>query len=268
MVGVAVEIQGRAVTSVIDSAVRAAITGNFMAIAVCLEKLATHIAEIITILARLPEKCDPGIFYHEVRPFYAGTKNMASVGLPRGVLYDEGDGQGFWKQLRGGSNGQSSLFPLIDAILGVQHGSVSKYQTTRADSDEDYHVDILQYMPGEHRAFRSDFRRIWDIQKIITAITDPRVSQAVTKAHQNAVSELSRFRTKHIQIVSRYIIVSSKKSPPAWATAEHRRHNLATMHQIEKQEGLMGTSGTQLMPFLKRARDDTLKTLQMNSAFQ
>lgn len=61
------------------------------------------------------------VFYHQLRPLLAGSKNMATVGLPNGVFYDVGDGQGEWRQYSGGSNAQSSLIQLFDIALGIQH---------------------------------------------------------------------------------------------------------------------------------------------------
>ncbi|PTB53962.1 hypothetical protein M431DRAFT_508997 [Trichoderma harzianum CBS 226.95] len=62
-------------------------------------------------------------FYHRVRPFLADSKNMGAAGLPRGVFYDESDGKGEWRQLQGGSNGQSCLIQLLDVVLGIEHNS-------------------------------------------------------------------------------------------------------------------------------------------------
>lgn len=122
-VGITVESRSGAIMRNVFDAIKAASTGNFDTVAKNIEQLAAQIEEITVILTRIPEKCDPSIFYHEVRPFYAGSKNMSGAGLPRGVFYDTGDGLGKWRQLRGGSNGQSALFPFIDTALGVRHGS-------------------------------------------------------------------------------------------------------------------------------------------------
>ena len=94
------------------------------------------------------EGCEPMVFYHQIRPFLAGSKGMSAVGLERGVFYDlgpagEGNGEeggegveeeeveevrgqkrkGKWMAYRGGSNGQSSLIQFWDLVLGVEHVS-------------------------------------------------------------------------------------------------------------------------------------------------
>lgn len=272
MVGVAVESLGGAVVRTVLSAVRAAIARDLSGVAAALVQLASHCEEITAILTRLPEQCDPATFYHEVRPFYAGTKNMASVGLPRGVLFDTGDGKGEWKQLRGGSNGQSSLFPLIDLALGIKHtGSTAAGECRRGGgsdgSEDDYHVDIVGYMPREHRRFLAELSQIWNIHDIINAAEDPEASEALRAAHVQATTALVQFRSKHIQIVTRYIILPSRHSaaPLVDAAQERQRQNLATRCTRGPEHALMGTSGTQLMPFLKNARRRTMTAANMYS---
>ncbi|KAJ3488169.1 hypothetical protein NLG97_g6246 [Lecanicillium saksenae] len=255
-VGVVVESHGGAVTRNIFSAMKAESAGNFDGIVDCLEQLVNQLDDISSILARLPEKCDPSIFYHDVRPFYAGTKNMADAGLPRGVFFDMADGRGEWRQLRGGSNGQSSLFPLIDAFLGIRHGSASSGKKPGQVAEDNYHAEILNYMPREHRELLQDFTRLWDLEEIMRAVPDKATVQDLRTAHMAATTALARFRSKHIQIVSRYIILPSRKSAPETGAREAR--NLATMYRGKPRAAQIGTSGTDLIPFLKQARQQTL----------
>ena len=79
--------------------------------------------ELGIILTRMYERCAPEVFYHRIRPFLAGSKNMANAGLPNGIFYDEGDGKGQWRQYNGGSNAQSSLIQFLDIVLGVEHSA-------------------------------------------------------------------------------------------------------------------------------------------------
>lgn len=90
-------------------------------ITLALLKFSQCIREIGEILKRMDEQCNPDVFYNRIRPFLAGSKNMGLAGLPNGVFYDEGDGEGDWRQYSGGSNAQSSLIQFFDVVLGVEH---------------------------------------------------------------------------------------------------------------------------------------------------
>jgi indoleamine 2,3-dioxygenase len=76
----------------------------------------------------------------------------------------------------------------------------------------------------------------------------------VTAAYNLAVARLAAFRDIHIQIVTRYIILPSRKAP----ATQSGGLNLAVASTMRKSgEGLSGTGGTELMPFLKQSRDET-----------
>lgn len=84
-------------------------------------KFARCVREIGGILQRMYEECDPNVFYNDIRPFLAGSKNMVHAGLLKGVFYDEGEGKGVWRQYSGGSNAQSSMIQFFDVAVGVEH---------------------------------------------------------------------------------------------------------------------------------------------------
>jgi indoleamine 2,3-dioxygenase len=83
----------------------------------------------------------------------------------------------------------------------------------------------------------------------------------VRDAYNTAVMSLGAFRDKHIQIVTRYIVMAAKLPPPDNAPAQL---NIATTTFTQMKgsdekvsEGLSGTGGTDLIPFLKQTRDTT-----------
>ena len=94
---------------------------DFGTVIEALSDLQRSLREIGKLLDRMDERCSPDIFYHRIRPLLAGSLNMEAAGLPHGVFYDEGNGKGQWRKVRGGSNGQSSLIQFFDAVLGVEH---------------------------------------------------------------------------------------------------------------------------------------------------
>lgn len=224
-----------------------------------LHDLRDCIRDVSVLLDRMYERCDPMTFYHRIRPFLAGSKNMAAAGLPRGVFYDEGDGRGSWRELRGGSNGQSSLIQFFDIVLGVDHRGG---HNGNIDGEEDsFHVEFREYMPGPHRRFLVHTTRMGSIREFVTRLTADRdeplgeEQQRLRAAYVGATEALTEFRNKHIRIVTRYIVLPSRQP---WDGGS-RKQNLASSSSRTGKESqhLTGTGGTSLMPFLKQVRDET-----------
>jgi indoleamine 2,3-dioxygenase len=92
------------------------------------------VKEVTGILGRMYDNCRPTVFYHQIRPMLAGSKNMAVAGLPDGVFYDQGAGKGEWCQYSGGSNAQSSLIQLFDLALGVEHPATGEDTLTSGNA--------------------------------------------------------------------------------------------------------------------------------------
>ena len=76
------------------------------------------------------------VFYHRIRPFLAGSKNMADAGLPNGVIYEDGTGKDVYRQFSGGSNAQSSLIQFFDIVLGVEHRPTGEKRVESSESEE------------------------------------------------------------------------------------------------------------------------------------
>ena len=205
------------------------------------------IDDIGRLLERMDERCRPQVFYHEIRPFLAGSMNMEAAGLPNGVFYDEGDGKGEWRKYRGGSNGQSSLLQFFDAILGVKH-----------DRSAGFSTEMRKYMPGPHARFLYDVEAIANIRQYVDSHQN---NKALLTAYNAAVASLSGFRDKHIQLVTRYIILPSRMARPDPRSARVDLATSSTKLATGKSsiQELVGTGGTKLMPFLKTSRDETME---------
>ena len=131
MISTAIEAKGGPLISTMLHCIQAAEDDDDTTVAMCLKTLTVGIQAVGDMLQRMRERCDPQVFYHNIRTIGAGTKGMAAAGLPQGVFYDEGDGRGRWRQYSGGSNGQSSLIQLFDIFLSVDHHAVGDRQTTQ-----------------------------------------------------------------------------------------------------------------------------------------
>ncbi|KAH7313682.1 indoleamine 2,3-dioxygenase [Stachybotrys elegans] len=262
LISVAMEARAAGIIPTMLNAIEAVKTRDYSAITSALGELRVCIEGVGALLERMYEKCDPMVFYHEIRPFLAGSKNMEAAGLPRGVFYDEGDGMGSYGHLRGGSNGQSSLIQFFDVVLGVDHN------THGSSGKKSFHDEVREYMPGPHRRFLVHVARMGSIRELaMSGGSDPAL-QDLRKAYTAATETLSQFRNKHIQIVTRYIILPSKQPWKKAAGPAAQRQNLASSSTERSSEGgeLTGTGGTKLVPFLKQARDDTTEAGRLERA--
>ncbi|KAJ5668597.1 uncharacterized protein N7477_007167 [Penicillium maclennaniae] len=215
-------------------------------------------ARVGKIRVRMYDNCDPYIFYNRIRPYLAGSKNMADAGLPKGLLYDDGRNPPVYRQYGGGSNAQSSLIQFFDIVLGIEHRptGVGRNASDESKSRNSFIHDMRGYMPGPHRRFLEDIDSIANIRAFVEA---HRADPALRLAYDACLSMLRDMRDKHIQIVSRYIIIQSRgaRASSHSAGSDHLSPtNLATAVPKDKKK-LRGTGGTALIPFLKQARDET-----------
>lgn len=265
----AIEAQGARIIPVMMKAMDAVRANESSVVTDSLVKFSECIREIGQMLNRMTEKCAPQTFYHDIRPFLAGSKNMEVAGLPNGVFYDEGNGKGEWRKCSGGSNAQSSLIQFFDVILGVQHSPTAspgplssppktnflQVRTAAPCSINRFKLipgqEMRKYMPGKHRKFLDHLESVANIKGYAESTSD----SDVTDAYNVAVGELKKFRDIHIGIVTKYIIIPSKqRSPPAPNAGINLA--VASANPTSTQE-LHGTGGTHLLPFLKQSRDET-----------
>ncbi|KAI9053231.1 hypothetical protein LZ554_002198 [Drepanopeziza brunnea f. sp. 'monogermtubi'] len=244
LISVAIEAYGAKIIPAVMKAMDAVRSNESGVVAAALVNFSRNIREIGIILQRMDEHCSPKVFYDDIRPFLAGSKNMALAGLPNGVFYEEGAGKGEWRQYSGGSNAQSSLIQFFDIVLGVEHVS-----TRGSKARNSFLQEMRQYMPGTHRSFLQKMEEIVNIREYAESTS---ISE-VTEAYNLAVKELELFRGVHIQVVSRFIIIPSRQKSPN----THPGLNLAVASSNTVDKELHGTGGTQLLPFLKQSRDET-----------
>ncbi|ETI22009.1 hypothetical protein G647_06079 [Cladophialophora carrionii CBS 160.54] len=274
MISTAIEAKGAPLISTMLRCVEAVDANNDCIVLSGLRSITSGVQEIGKLLQRMHERCDPQVFYHNVRPFCAGTKGMAAAGLPRGVFYDEGKGQGQWRQYSGGSNAQSSLIQLFDIFLSVDHNTPGRQEHSQPTSvparvrAKGYLQEMRDYMPKPHRELLSAVEQSSNVRDYVLTNAAPHLVELVA-AYNDAVAALASLRNIHIQIVARYIVMPSR-SPPAPYIASRKGKNLATAcskKSVEEADGntsmtrqLHGTGGTSVMPFLKKTRDETART--------
>ena len=144
-------------------------------------------AKVNEIFRLMPEKCDPYIYYHRVRPYIFGWKNNPD--LPEGLIYD-----GFFQNkpqlFRGETGAQSSIIPSLDALFNVRH---------EKDELRDYLDEMKQYMPDNHRNF---IRIIEKESKVEDAAL---ASSKINSLVNDCLDEMANFRSQHLQYAADYI---------------------------------------------------------------
>lgn len=279
LVSTAIERQGAPCLTHGLDAIEACREGQSEKVVEHLQALAEDIDGLTTTLARMFEMCDPHTFYFRIRPYLAGWKNMEDAGLPHGVRYGNSPE---YQQIAGGSNAQSSLIQALDILLNVEHyptghrrsthGILLTQDTAATDGthaspaeqqkNSNFIHEMRKYMPKKHREFLEALTRVSHIRDYV--VSHAKETPALVLSYDACLAMLRNFRDKHIQIVSRYIIIQARK---AQKLAPPKSTSPKTEQDSTKREGLAtsdsskgtprGTGGTALIPFLKQARDET-----------
>jgi indoleamine 2,3-dioxygenase len=100
-------------------------------------------------------------------------------------------------------------------------------------------------MPGSHRRFLAHVAKIANIREYVTS--HPQES-GLHAAFNMCLESLVAFRNKHVQMVSRYIVVPSRAPSKAF------RNNNGS---VVTNGAATGTGGTTPIEFLKQVRDET-----------
>lgn len=257
LVSVAIEARGAPILELMLQAMSAVRDNDYETVAAHLRTFAERLTDLTNILQRMHEGCHPTVFYHRIRPFLAGSKNMSEAGLPNGVNYDSGTNVTDYRQYSGGSNAQSSLIQFFDIALGIDHRATGDTKTDDSSRKNSFIQDMRHYMPGQHARFLEDVSSVSNIKKFVY---DNRDKTQLCLAYDACLAMLSAFRDKHIAIVTRYVITPSRelrnRSRTRSPEAGRQKLNLAVA-SAKANNTQKGTGGTALIPFLKQARDET-----------
>ncbi|CCE79542.1 Piso0_001614 [Millerozyma farinosa CBS 7064] len=221
-----------------------------------LQSLAELVDYLGSVMMKMEEMCDPHIFYFRIRPFLAGWKNMQDVGLDKGGVYygEDPTPRGY----AGGSNAQSSLIQFLDILLGVVHHPTGerpaphKNVQENSNAENSFMNEMRFYMPQKHREFLAKVEELSTIREYV--LKHQKSSPELILSYDACIAMLKSFRDKHIQIVTRYVILQAKKSKKMGSSST-MRSGLAKQKAHGSEE--RGTGGTALLPFLKQCRDET-----------
>lgn len=178
---VVIEAKGAAALKALVEAQQAIEREEESIVAQCLERIDAAVQQMLVILRRIPEKCDPYVFYHRVRPYYMGWPAP-------GVVYEGVSDEPL--MLAGGSAAQSALVQGLDAGLAVAH--------LHAET-QPFLIEMRKYMPPAHRRFVEAIEAGPSIRDFVLA------HPALHEAYNACVQTLTQFRKGHLEIAVRYI---------------------------------------------------------------
>jgi indoleamine 2,3-dioxygenase len=188
-----------------------------------LEKSLESIKKINSIMNRMPEKCDPFIYYNRVRPYIFGWKNNPAT--PEGVIYEGVEDYNGEPQLfRGETGAQSSIVPALDALLGVTHSN---------DPLREYLDEMRLYMPKEHRELLNGLDE-WSENKRKNLSIDEKSKVIINEI----IKEVHTFRDKHLEYARVYIFEQSLTN--------------------NSNSNIVGTGGTPFMKYLDKHLQETV----------
>ncbi|MEM7460126.1 MAG: indoleamine 2,3-dioxygenase [Pseudomonadota bacterium] len=223
LVHVAIEAAGGAALAKFGAIVDASAAGDVATTRTHLEEVAATWARINAIFDRMPERCDPYVYFERVRPYIHGWKDNPA--MPNGIIYEGvarygSEGQAF----RGQTGSQSSIVPAMDALMGVGHA---------ADPLREYLDQLHIYRPPAHRRFIDDTRAASQLRGFVEQSGD----HGLIQAYNAIIQAMADFRTRHLEYAASYI---------------NKQNKAASGNDTD-----VGTGGTPFMRYLKKHRDET-----------
>lgn len=190
--------------------------------AVCqdLQLIAASMEKMVVSLARMPDLCDPDVYYHQVRPYIHAFKGIFYEGV------EEYDGKP--QSLLGETGAQSAIVPCLYAVLGIEHVN---------DPLLGYLTEMRKYMPVKHRAFigvleqNKPLVRSW-------VLSNKTSNPDCAVAYDKCVYFLWKFLKMHFTYADKYI---------------HQQTQTSSSNPTDR-----GTGDTPFMEYLNKHIEETL----------
>lgn len=223
LVHVAIEARAGELLDLATQLVDAARAGDTTRVEAGLKQQTIVWDDVNAIFDRMPERCDPYVYFHRVRPWIHGWKDNPALGpglVYEGVAETNGAPQAF----RGQTGSQSSIVPAMDALYGISHAS---------DPLRQFLDELHDYRPPQHRRFIDDLR----LQSRLRPYLETSGSKTLKALYNENVRSLARFRTRHLEYAALYI---------------NKQASTAAGNDPD-----VGTGGTPFMKYLKKHRDES-----------
>ena len=209
----------------IEQAQEAVVAQDAEKVEAALIKMRAALSSMYEVLGRMPERCDPYIYFHRVRPYIFGWRNNPS--LPNGVVYEGVDEyKGVGQKFRGETGAQSAIIPAMDGVLGIEH---------EKDELREYLMEMRTYMPPKHVAFIEAVEAGPSVRNFVTTIK----RSSLTQVFNDCIELVANFRAMHLEYAGTYIHAQAQATPG--------------------NPSAVGTGGTPFMIYLRKHRDETKK---------
>jgi indoleamine 2,3-dioxygenase len=209
----------------IEEAQAAVVAQDAEKVEAALIKMRAALTAMYEVLGRMPERCDPYIYFHRVRPYIFGWRNNPS--LPDGVVYEGVDEyKGLGQKFRGETGAQSAIIPAMDGVLGIEH---------EKDELREYLMEMRTYMPPKHVAFIQAVEAGPSVRNFVTTIK----RSSLTQVFNDCIELVANFRAMHLEYAGTYIHAQAQATPG--------------------NPSAVGTGGTPFMIYLRKHRDETKK---------
>jgi indoleamine 2,3-dioxygenase len=220
LIHIAIELEAGVLLDCAAQLVTATIAGDAATCEALLGEMNAAWDKMYAIFWRMPEHCDPYVYFNRVRPWIHGWANNPA--LNGGLVY-EGLYDGKPQALRGQTGSQSSIVPAMDALFGVAHSD---------DPLKNFLDELHHYRPVPHRRFIEDLAA----RSTLRAFVVGSGSQSLKDAFNANLEQVARFRTRHLEYAASYINKQAALQPG--------------------NDPDVGTGGTPFMKYLKKHRDE------------
>lgn len=184
VVHVAIESRAAPAVSALPDLQAAVEAGDPAAAIAGLQTVEDGLNDVVAILERMPEHNSPANYGPAFRPYIQQFQH---------VIYEGVDDLSGPQSFRGETGAQSSLFPALDAGLGIDHGR---------NPLVDHVTDMRSYMPPAHRAFVADLEAGPDVHAFVE--TSDRAD--LVEAYNSCIDLLIRFREIHHEYAMEYVM--------------------------------------------------------------
>ncbi|MCW1248993.1 indoleamine 2,3-dioxygenase [Acaricomes phytoseiuli] len=190
LIHVAIEVKAAPGLLAMTRAQEAAGLGDLDTAAAELLRVSESLVAMTAVLSRMPERCDPYIYYNRVRMFMFGWLNNPD--FPDGLHYEGVPRYSGPQRLHGETGAQSSIIPFLGNALGVDH---------EADPLNDFMLALRAYLPPEHKAFIDDVGGRVDLRGIVRTSGD----NASLEAYNSCIEQMRDFHELHLRYAAQYV---------------------------------------------------------------